>query len=161
MGKIRLTVVREWEPDLDGEGYKNVEWPAGSNEYRDLTTLEEIKAFEQHLYESGETSIDEILNVDDPDDYTVKWEVIPDEQVSDPALLPQGDNPFLTDDQLDRVAESVKDGLEADRREADAGVKEEAGTAAAETKWQPSLSDEARAEEHRRSGDPLVDGPLF
>lgn len=70
--KLRVTATVDWDPNPGS--YKGVEWPPDSGQKRDLTTPEEIAAFEQHLLDCGDVEFADYVG----DEHTVKVEIVND-----------------------------------------------------------------------------------
>jgi hypothetical protein len=101
MGKrIKVTITGYYEPDLDGAGYKNVEF---DGETRDLATVEEAAQYDEQNLSDDNMSLDELL--DGLEDTTTKFEVEPDPltaPVTDghaPSPRAGVDNPFTDADE--------------------------------------------------------------
>ena len=138
MARARLTATREM--DLDPANYRNVEWPAGSGERRDLTEPGDMVAYEQSLIDSGEVNLTEHLdggNAEVGEQSVARWELVQEVQIIEPVL--QTSNPFSDDPQVDEK----KRREEAAAEQEGAGAKAKASGAAAEE------TDEEYAERQR------------
>lgn len=74
MAKIQINV--EMMLEIEPENYVDVEWPADSEEVATLTDPEEIRKYEEHRFQTGETDLCELFEICEVTEDDVTFKVI-------------------------------------------------------------------------------------